>query len=52
LYELAQNFNRFYEHNRVVGNPRETARLKLVELYADILKDGLTLLGIAAPEKL
>ncbi|HEX7963603.1 MAG TPA: arginine--tRNA ligase [Candidatus Saccharimonadales bacterium] len=50
LYELAQAFNRFYEHAQVVGDPREAARLKLVELYADVLKDGLTLLGIAAPE--
>jgi arginyl-tRNA synthetase len=50
LYELAQDFNRFYEHAKVVGDPREATRLKLVELYADVLKDGLALLGIAAPE--
>jgi arginyl-tRNA synthetase len=50
LYELAQSFNRFYEHAKVVGDPREATRLKLVELYANVLKDGLTLLGIAAPE--
>lgn len=49
LYELAQSFNRFYEHNRVVGDEREAVRLKLVALYAAVLKDGLTLLGIAAP---
>ncbi|HSX36104.1 MAG TPA: arginine--tRNA ligase [Patescibacteria group bacterium] len=52
LYELAQTFNRFYELAKVVGNPREATRLKLVELYADVLKNGLSLLGIAAPEKL
>jgi arginyl-tRNA synthetase len=52
LYELAQEFNRFYEKAKVVGDPREAARLKLVELYADVLKDGLTLLGIAAPERM
>lgn len=52
LYELAQAFNRFYEHAQVVGDPRQAARLKLVESYADVLKDGLTLLGISAPEKL
>lgn len=52
LYELAQSFNRFYEHNRVLGEPREAVRLKLVLLYADVLKDGLTLLGIAAPDKM
>lgn len=52
LYELAQAFNRFYENAKVVGDPREKTRLKLVELYADTLKDGLTLLGIAAPDRM
>jgi len=50
LYELAQEFNRFYEHAKVVGDPRQATRLKLVELYADVLRDGLTLLGITAPD--
>jgi arginyl-tRNA synthetase len=50
LYELAQTFNRFYEHNHVVGDEREAVRLKLVSLYASVLKDGLTLMGISAPE--
>lgn len=52
LYELAQAFNRFYEHNRVIGDSRQAERLALVGWYADTLKDGLTLLGIAAPEHL
>jgi arginyl-tRNA synthetase len=52
LYELAQTFNRFYEKNRVIDDPREATRLKLVELYADTLKSGLELLGIPAPEKM
>ncbi|MGH7158277.1 MAG: arginine--tRNA ligase [Candidatus Saccharimonadales bacterium] len=52
LYELAQAFNRFYEHNRVVGSDRQATRTQLVALYADVLKDGLTILGITAPEKM
>jgi len=52
LYELAQTFNRFYEKNRVIGDPREAQRLVLVALYADVLKDGLQLLGIVAPNRL
>ncbi len=52
LYELAQVFNRFYENNRVIGHDREAARLWLVSTYADILKDGLSLLGIYAPDKM
>lgn len=52
LFELAQEFNRYYEKNRVVGSEKEAHRLSLVALYADILKAGLTILGIGAPEKL
>ena len=51
LYELAQAFNSFYENNRVIGNDREAVRLKLVEAYAGVLKHGLALLNIAAPEQ-
>lgn len=50
LYELAQTFNRFYEHNRVIGDTREATRLQLVTLYADTLQAGLKVLGIVAPE--
>lgn len=52
LYELAQTFNRFYEVNRVIGDPRQAQRLQLVNLYANVLRDGLHLLGITAPDKL
>lgn len=52
LYELAQTFNRFYEHNRVIGDERQDIRLQLVTLYADVLYDGLNLLGIEAPDQM
>ncbi|MBC7512742.1 arginine--tRNA ligase [Candidatus Saccharibacteria bacterium] len=52
LYELAQEFNRFYEKARTIGDDREAIRLGLVERYAGTLADGLSLLGIEAPEQL
>jgi arginyl-tRNA synthetase len=52
LYELAQIFNRFYENNRVIDDPRQAVRLSLVGQYAKILKSGLSVLGIAAPDKM
>ncbi len=52
LYELAQAFNRFYENNRVIGDPREELRVDLVKSYANTLKNGLNLLGIHAPEEM
>ncbi len=50
LFELAQEFNRFYEKSRVIGSEDEAARLWLVERYADTLRAGLGLLGIESPD--
>jgi arginyl-tRNA synthetase len=47
---LAQEFNKFYENNRVKDDPRETLRAEIVKSYARILKTGLELLHIPAPE--
>jgi arginyl-tRNA synthetase len=52
LYELAQTFNRFYENNKVIADPREGERLALVTSYTETLKKGLGLLGINAPESM
>lgn len=52
LYELAQNFNSFYEKSRIIDDPREEVRLELVKLYAQTLKNGLGLLGVEAPERM
>jgi len=52
LFELAQEFNRYYEQYRVIGDELETHRAGLVAVYADTLKAGLAILGIHAPEKM
>ena len=52
LFELAQEFNRYYEKNQVVGNELEAHRAGLVAVYADTLRAGLMILGIAAPNKM
>lgn len=52
LYELAQAFNRFYEQSRIVGDPRESIRLVLVDRYAQTLQSGLSILNIDAPDHL
>lgn len=52
LYELAQTFNSFYEHNRVIDDPRQDVRLGLVRLYQQNLANGLSILGINAPEQM
>lgn len=52
LFELAQEFNRYYEKNQVIGSDKEAHRVGVVAIYADILKAGLAILGIMAPNKI
>lgn len=52
LYELTQQFNRFYERNRIVGDERQDVRATLVGAYTQVLKNGLDVLNIPAPDKL
>lgn len=50
LYELAQDFSRFYENCPVAGSDREEERIRLVQVYLDTMSHGLNLLGITIPE--
>ena len=52
LYELAQEFSRFYEHCPVAGDEKEAERAKLVKVYLDTMTHGLNLLGIEIPEEM
>ena len=52
LYELAQEFSRFYENCPVIGSKEETERIKFVRLYLDIMTHGLNILGIQIPEEM
>ena len=52
LYDLAQNFNRFYENSHVINDKREKFRGYLVKLYADRLASGLKLLGLETVKKM
>lgn len=52
LFELAQEFNRFYEAHQVVGDEHELHRTAIVRVYVDTLKNGLGILGIYAPDEM
>lgn len=52
LYELAQKFNVFYEKHKVIGSENEQFRLVLTQAVGQVLKNGLALLGIFAPQKI
>lgn len=52
LYELAQEFSRFYENCPVAGSKEESERIKLVQIYLSTMSHGLDLLGINIPEEM
>ncbi|MBU1032245.1 arginine--tRNA ligase [Patescibacteria group bacterium] len=52
LVELARLFNFFYQGTRIIGSQKENFRLKLSMEVSKVLKKGLFLLGIEAPEKM
>jgi arginyl-tRNA synthetase len=52
LYDLAQKFNLFYNKRRILESDRQDFRLALTAATGQVLKNGLTLLGIAAPERM
>ena len=52
LYELAQDFSRFYENCPVNGSERESERLKIVKIYLETMTHGLNILGIEIPEEM
>ncbi|MBI2597084.1 arginine--tRNA ligase [Candidatus Daviesbacteria bacterium] len=54
LLELAANFNLFYQKYRILdaGEGKKDFRLSLTNTVANILKQGLFLLGIEAPERM
>ena len=52
LYEIAQEFSRFYENIQVVGSAFEVERGEIVLAYLKVLTHGLGLLGIEVPEKM
>ena len=52
LYEIAQDFSRFYENVQVVGSEFEVERGVIVLAYLKVLTHGLSILGIEIPEKM
>ncbi len=52
LFELSQLWNAFYNENRIIGSERFAERLLLTKAVAQVLENGLGLLGIESPEKM
>lgn len=55
LFDLASKFNTFYNSNSILTNDNKSVtdfRLSLTKSVGQVLKNGLNILGIEAPEKM
>ena len=54
LEELAALFHKFYTFHRVIGSEKELAeaRVALVKAVKIVIKNGLSILGVTAPERM
>ena len=52
LYILAEKFNHFHRDCRVVGTPEQNPRLLLCEAVANVMKQGLHILGVETVERM
>ncbi|MEK7175773.1 MAG: DALR anticodon-binding domain-containing protein, partial [Patescibacteria group bacterium] len=49
LTELASAFNNFYAQEQIVGN---NYRVAITQAFKNVMKNGLDILGIPAPERM
>ena len=52
LFDLAQKFNLFYQKHPILKGDNKEFRLALTTAVGQVLKNGLHLLGIAAPDRM
>ncbi|MDD2390380.1 MAG: arginine--tRNA ligase [Desulfobacterales bacterium] len=54
LMELAAAFHSYYSHHRVLTDTPELTlgRLYMIQAIKEVIRNGLTLLGVSAPEKM
>lgn len=52
VYDLASRYNTFYNKHKIIDGENEGFRVELTKATGVVLKNGLNLLGIKAPEKM
>lgn len=52
LTEIASAWNSFYAREQVLGSPEEAYKQRVARAFANTMENGLTLLGIPAPERM
>ena len=52
LIDLAREYNSFYSNNRIIGHARQNDLLALSKACGNVIKIGLKLIGVSAPERM
>lgn len=55
IYEVSKEYNSFYQNNRILDadiEEEQQIRLAITQWTGNVIKDGLQLLGIGAPERM
>ncbi|GGE39482.1 arginine--tRNA ligase 1 [Pullulanibacillus camelliae] len=52
IYKIAQCFNHYYAHTRILVGGDQEQKIALTKATAIVIKEGLRLLGIQAPEEM
>lgn len=52
LFDLSSKYNSFYNQNRIIGGSNQELRLKITSGVKQVIKNGLKLLGIEAPNRM
>ncbi len=52
LFDLSQKFNLFYQKHKIIESEKQDLRVAVTNATGQILKNGLYLLGIEAPERM
>jgi len=52
LFILSQNFNAFYEKEKIIGSENESEKLAVIKAVKNVIGQGMNLLGINTPEKI
>lgn len=52
LFDLASKYNTFYSKHKIIGSEIQEFRIQLTKATGQVLKNGLNLLGIQAPERM
>ncbi|QDF64787.1 arginine--tRNA ligase [Mycoplasma nasistruthionis] len=52
LIDLAKAFNSFYAEQKLLNHPHEATYSILINAVANVLKTGLNLIGVSAPDKM